>query len=174
MIDPRQFRNALGHFATGVTIVTTRDAQGEPVGVTVNSFASVSLEPPLVLWSLAKKSWSLAAFEHNPNFAIHVLASDQQSLSDRFARAGTDKFADLDTANGLGNIPLLPNCAAVFQCTVEHRYDGGDHLILVGRVQDFSTTEHPPLLFYRGRYAAPEPETLSFAGLMRAVSPAAA
>lgn len=169
MIDPRQLRNALGHFATGVTIVTTLDAEREPVGVTVNSFSSVSLEPPLVLWSLARKSWSLPAFENAEHFAIHVLGSDQQDLSDRFARASSDKFGAVETRPGLGDVPLLNGCAAVFECTTEHRYDGGDHIILVGRVQAFSVCDKAPLLFYRGRYAVPEPEThqVSFASFMR-------
>ncbi len=164
MFDPRAFRDALGHFATGVTIVTTRDAEGEPVGVTVNSFASVSLEPPLVLWSLAKKSWSLPAFQQAGHYAVHVLASDQQALSDRFARASTDKFGGLDVVEGEGGAPLLAGCAAVFECSVEHRYEGGDHLILVGRVLNFSSAEQAPLLFHRGRYAVPDTEGLAFFG----------
>ncbi len=174
MFDPRAFRNALGHFATGVTVVTTRDLDGQPVGVTVNSFSSVSLDPPLILWSLAKKSYSLAAFENHPAFAVHVLASNQQDLSDRFARAGTDKFADLPVAEGFEGVPLLPHCAAVFQCSVTHRHDGGDHVILIGRVQRFATEERPPLLFYRGRYATPETEAIPFTSLLRAFSAAAA
>ncbi|BAL24182.1 flavin reductase family protein [Azoarcus sp. KH32C] len=175
MIDPRQFRDALGHFATGVTVVTTIDAEGQPVGVTVNSFSSLSLDPPLILWSLAKKSYSLAAFEAHPAFAVHVLASDQQHLSDRFARAGTDKFAGLTPGEGFAGVPVLDGCAAAFQCSTEFRYDGGDHLILVGRVQRFTTRERPPLLFYRGRYATPETEAAQpFAGLLRAMAPAVA
>jgi len=175
MIDSRQFRDALGHFATGVTVVTTVDAQWQPVGVTVNSFSSLSLDPPLILWSLAKKSYSLAAFETHPAFAVHVLASDQQDLSNRFARAGTEKFADLAVDKGFGGVPLLDGCAAVFQCSTEFRYDGGDHVILVGRVQRIGTRERPPLLFYRGQYATPETEAAQpFAGLLRAMAPAAA
>lgn len=154
MFDPRQFRNALGHFATGVAIVTTRDTHGGAIGITINSFASVSLEPPLVLWSLAKNAWSVAAFEAADFFAIHVLAEDQQDLSNRFARASEDKFAGVKTSAGLGGAPLLPGCPAVFQCSTEHRYDGGDHIIIVGRVQSFHTEERPPLLFHRGRYLA--------------------
>lgn len=174
MFDPRQFRSALGHFATGVTIVTTRGTEGEPVGVTVNSFASVSLDPPLILWSLAKNSYSVPAFTAARHFAVHVLASSQQALSDRFARAASDKFSGLELGAGIGDTPLLDGCATVFECSTEHRYDGGDHLILVGRVQRYDVHDRAPLLFYRGRYAAPEPETMSFAGLMRAVSPVAA
>lgn len=174
MIDPRAYRDALGHFATGVTVITTRDADDKPVGVTVNSFSSLSLEPPLILWSLAKKSYSLDAFERHPAFAVHVLASDQRHLSDRFARAGTDKFADLAIDEGFGGAPLLGDCAAVFQCSTEHRYDGGDHIIMVGRVQQFTTAERPPLLFYRGRYATPETEAVPFTSLLRAFASVAA
>lgn len=169
MIDSRELRNALGHFATGVTVVTTRNAAGAPVGVTINSFSSLSLDPPLILWSLAKKSHSLAAFEGAAHFAVHVLAADQQALSDRFARSGNDKFADVTLSRGLGELPLLGHCAAVFQCSAEHRYDGGDHLILVGRVQRFATDERPPLLFYRGRYASADDAPQALGNLVRLV-----
>ncbi|WP_024538335.1 flavin reductase family protein [Comamonas badia] len=158
MIDARELRNALGHFATGVTVVTTLGPAGERIGVTVNSFAALSLDPPLVLWSLARKSWSLPAFQAAGHFCIHVLAHDQQAVSDRFARAGEDKFAGMEIGEGLGGVPLLPGCMAVFQCAVEHRYEGGDHTILVGRVGRLTTRSTAPLLFYRGRYAVPEYE----------------
>ena len=158
MIDARELRNALGHFATGVTVVTTRNPQGEPIGVTVNSFAALSLDPPLVLWSLAKKSWSLPAFEAASHFCIHVLAHDQQDLSDRFAKAGADKFAGLTTFEGVGGVPLLPGGNAAFECSVDHRYEGGDHIIFVGRVEQITMRSSAPLLFYRGRYAVPEYE----------------
>ncbi|MCZ2103368.1 MAG: flavin reductase family protein [Comamonadaceae bacterium] len=167
MIDARELRNALGHFATGVTVVTTRGPSGEPIGVTVNSFAALSLDPPLVLWSLAKRSWSLPAFEAASHFAIHVLASDQQALSDRFAKAGHDKFAAIEVGQGVANVPLLQSCTAVFQCSVEHRYDGGDHVILVGRVELLHTRSAAPLLFYRGRYATPEYEQPPATGLLK-------
>ncbi|MCK9509693.1 MAG: flavin reductase family protein [Pigmentiphaga sp.] len=148
-------RQALGHFATGVTIITSRDAAGQPIGVTVNSFNSVSLEPPLILWSLARRAYSFDTFATQRHFAVHILSAHQQHLSDRFARAGADKFADIELEEGLGGAPLLSDCAAVFQCQTEARYDGGDHLIVLGRVQAYHTREHPPLLFYRGRYARP-------------------
>lgn len=167
MIEARTLRDALGHFATGVTVVTTLGPEGEHIGVTVNSFAALSLDPPLVLWSLAKRSWSLPAFEAAGHFAIHVLAHDQQALSDRFAKAGHDKFAGVEVGQGLGGVPLLPGGAAVFQCSVAHRYDGGDHLILVGRVEALATRSAAPLLFYRGRYAVPEVEPPPAVGLMK-------
>lgn len=167
MIDARELRHALGHFATGVTVVTTLGLQREPIGVTVNSFAALSLDPPLVLWSLAKRSWSLPAFEAASHFAIHVLASDQQAISDCFARAGHDKFASVKAAPGLGGVPLLGGCTAVFQCSIEQRHDGGDHVILIGRVEHLGTRSAAPLLFYRGRYATPEYEQPPASGLMR-------
>lgn len=152
-IDPRAFRGALGSFATGVTIITTRDAAGEPVGLTVNSFNSVSLNPPLVLWSLANEALSLPAFRDGEHWAVHVLATDQEDLSTRFAKRGADKFADLDIEQGRGGVPLLKGCTARFQCRTASRYQGGDHLIFIGEVLDFDHSENPPLVFHGGRYA---------------------
>jgi flavin reductase (DIM6/NTAB) family NADH-FMN oxidoreductase RutF/DNA-binding MarR family transcriptional regulator len=151
--DPKRFRNALGAFATGVTIVTTRSTAGADVGLTANSFNSVSLDPPMVLWSLARASFSLPAFQANPWFAVHVLAADQDGLSHRFATRGADKFAGLELERGHGEVPLLPGCSARFQCHTEFLYEGGDHVIFVGRVEAFDHFERPPLLFHGGRYA---------------------
>jgi flavin reductase (DIM6/NTAB) family NADH-FMN oxidoreductase RutF len=153
VIDPRNFRNALGAFTTGVTIVTTRDGDGHDIGLTANSFNSVSLDPPLVLWSLAKSSLSLKAFTESKYFAVHILAADQQSLSDLFAKRGVDKFAGLNPDRGHGGVPLLEGCAARFECETAFRYDGGDHEIFVGRVITFEHFARPPLVFVGGRYA---------------------
>ena len=150
--EPAAFRKALGSFATGVTIVTTC-AGGERFGVTANSFSSVSLDPPLVLWSLAKTSSSLSAFSSAPGFAVHILASDQQELSNRFAKRKSDKFADLVLETGDSGNPLLTGCAARFQCRTTYQYEGGDHIIFVGKVIDFSHGDKEPLLFHAGRYA---------------------
>ncbi|MDD3381693.1 MAG: flavin reductase family protein [Rugosibacter sp.] len=156
-MDPKQFRNALGSFATGVTIITTREAQGGYIGVTANSFNSLSLDPPLVLWSIGKKAFSFSAFTESKHFAVHVLAADQQVLSDRFARPSTEKFDGVEFEHGLGDVPLFPGCAAVFECTTEQYVDGGDHVIMIGRVERFSVdTTALPLMFFRGRYAIPE------------------
>ena len=149
----RAFRDALGSFATGVTIATTRDADGAPVGVTASSFNSVSLDPPLVLWSLAKGALSRGAFSGSGHFAIHVLAAGQQDLSDRFARSGADKFADIAWSDGLLASPLFENCAARFECRTAHEYEGGDHIILVGEVVRFEARDVAPLLFHAGGYA---------------------
>lgn len=152
-IDLRSFRDALGTFTTGVTIVTTRDAAGSDIGLTANSFNSVSLDPPLVLWSLAKSSLSLQAFVEAKYFAVHILAADQQPLSDLFAKRGADKFAGLAPRRGHGDVPLLDGCAARFECETAFRYDGGDHEIFVGKVITFEHFNRPPLAFLGGKYA---------------------
>lgn len=151
-IDPREFRNALGQFPTGVTIVTTRDAKGTNVGMTASSFNTVSLDPPLVLWSIGKDAASYDTFMASEHFAIHVLAAGQDNLSNLFAQKGQDKFENIDCREGLQGLPILPDFAACFQCQVEHRYAGGDHTILVGRVMDFESHDREPLLFHGGRY----------------------
>ena len=151
--DARRFRNALGAFATGVTIVTTRDAEGRDVGLTANSFNSVSLDPPMVLWSLAKNARSLPAFLAATHFAVHVLAADQEELSLRFAARGSDKFASLDLERGPTDVPLLRGCSARFHCRTAFRHEGGDHVIFVGAVESFDQSERPPLLFHGGHYA---------------------
>lgn len=152
-LDTRAFRTALGAFATGVTIVTTWDAAAGDIGLTANSFNSVSLDPPMVLWSLSRKALSLPLFLGNPCFAVHVLAADQAELSQRFARQGADKFAELPLQRGDGNVPLLEDCSARFMCRTAFTHDGGDHIIFVGAVTSFVTFHKPPLIFHAGRYA---------------------
>jgi 3-hydroxy-9,10-secoandrosta-1,3,5(10)-triene-9,17-dione monooxygenase reductase component len=149
----RRFRDALGAFATGVTIVTARDREGRDVGLTANSFNSVSLDPPMVLWSLAKSARSLPTFVEATHFAVHVLAADQEELSLRFAARGANKFSDLELDRGPGQVPLLRGCSARFQCRTAFRYEGGDHMIFVGAVEAFDHTERAPLVFHGGRYA---------------------
>lgn len=152
--DSRTMRNVLGQFATGVTIITTRDPQGQPVGMTASSFNALSLEPPLVLWSIDRNTGCFNAFNQCSHFAVHILSEQQQSLSSRFAARGVDKFADLDLELGAGGTPLLTDYCARFECALEHQYEGGDHIIMVGRVLAMDSTEHPPLIFHRGRYAS--------------------
>lgn len=152
LLDLRRLRDALGEFATGVTVVTARGADGQPVGVTINSFASVSLEPPLVLWSLGLESPSLEVFEACSHYAINVLAADQVEFSQRFSQSQSDKFAGIDLKVGAGDTPILPGCCARFVCRNEMRYPGGDHVILVGHVESFEREEKPPLIFHGGRY----------------------
>ena len=169
--DALRFRSALGAFATGVTIVTTRDAEGRDVGLTANSFNSVSLDPPMVLWSLAKNARSLPAFLAATHFAVHVLAADQDGLSQRFSARGSDKFAGLDLERGPAQVPLLRGCSARFQCRTAFRHEGGDHVIFVGAVESFDQSDRPPLIFHGGRYALAirkEPQPRARAGKRRA------
>ena len=153
-IDTRSLRDALGEYATGVAVVTARARDGQPVGVTINSFTSVSLEPPLVLWSLGLSSPSLAVFEACSHYAVNVLAADQVEFSQRFAQSQADKFAGIATTVGAGGSPLLPGCSAWFECRNELRYPGGDHIILIGYVENFGRAEKAPLIFHGGRYRA--------------------
>jgi 3-hydroxy-9,10-secoandrosta-1,3,5(10)-triene-9,17-dione monooxygenase reductase component len=152
-LDPRAFRQALGAFATGVTIVTTRNAALQDVGITANSFNSVSMDPPMILWSLSRKAFSLPAFLENEHFAVHVLSADQEELSHRFATRGVDKFQGLQFERGQGGVPLLGGCSARFECRRAYAHDGGDHMIFVGEVLAFEDFARPALLFHGGRYA---------------------
>lgn len=149
-------RQALGQFATGVTIVTTAGLNNEPVGVTANSFSSVSLDPPLVLWSLSKTALSRRAFESAAYFCVHVLAATQKALSERFASRGTDKFGGLSWAPGPGSVPMLEDYAARFQCRSTNQYPVGDHIVFVGEVLRFDNTNRRPLVFHGGAYALAE------------------
>ena len=149
----RDFRSTLGRFATGVTIVTARSPEGDAVGVTISSFNAVSLDPPLILWSLSTHSPKLEAFKRASHYAVNVLTAEQRSLSDRFASRAQDRFADLPVRAGLGGVPLIEGCCAWFECTNETQYPGGDHLIFVGHVERFTQGEAvSPLLFFDGTY----------------------
>ena len=158
MIDQSAFRDALGTFVTGVTIVTTYDGEGRPTGLTANSFNSVSLDPPMVLWSLSLGSRNLPVFRNAKAWAVHVLAADQQSLSNRFASRGADKFGDLDCGDGPEGAPRLQGCAARFGCTAKFEYEGGDHAIFLGEVVDFERTSAEPLIYHGGRYGRVMPD----------------
>ena len=150
--SPAALRTALGRFATGVAIVTCRDADGSAVGLTANSLASLSLDPPLLLWSLRRASGSLAAFDASPHFAVNVLAETQVDLSRRFASSVADKFTQGHWADGLGGAPVLSGCAAVFECALEARQDLGDHVLYIGRVLRLADAAVAPLLFQAGHY----------------------
>jgi flavin reductase (DIM6/NTAB) family NADH-FMN oxidoreductase RutF len=151
-IDPIQLRNAFGSFITGVTIITGRAPDGTPVGMTANSFSSVSLDPPLALWSVAKTATAFEVFQACSHFTIHVLHSGQEALSRQFASKNTDRFADTVHELGAGDVPVLTDYSARFECEVEHRYPGGDHIILVGRILAFDNRDKEPLVFYKGQY----------------------
>jgi flavin reductase (DIM6/NTAB) family NADH-FMN oxidoreductase RutF len=153
----QEFRTALGMFATGVTIVTARTADGV-IGLTANSFNSVSLDPPLVLWSLAQAAGSLPLFRAGSHYAINVLANDQKDLAERFALKGTDRWNGVHFIEGAGGAPLLEGAAATFECFNRSRYEEGDHVIFVGEVERCSWRPGAsPLLFHGGRYYTEHP-----------------
>ena len=153
-----QFRTALGMFATGVTIVTARTQEGELVGLTANSFNSVSLAPPLVLWSLSRAAASLPAFQAGSHYAINVLGADQQALALRFASKNIDRFADVAFVDGAGGAPILAGAAATFECFNRSRYEEGDHVIFVGEVERCTRREGAsPLLYHGGKFYAEHP-----------------
>lgn len=146
-------RQALGRFATGVTIVTCRDAEGRAIGLTCNSFNALSLDPPLVLWSLRQASPHVPVFQAVSHFAVNVLAESQIELSRRFARGGVDdRFAEGVWSEGLGGAPVLTGSAAVFECATEAHQAAGDHVLYIGRVQRLTDAGLPPLVFHGGRY----------------------
>lgn len=153
--DPRALRSALGTFATGVTIVTTTGVDGTPVGLTCNSFSSVSLSPPLVLWSLSLRSPNLSNFLQAPHFAINILAADQRALAQRFAQPIAGKFEGVGYTRGAAEVPLLDGAAAQLVCRNETRYYSGDHVIFIGHVLSYTHRDCVPLIFYRGRYREP-------------------
>ncbi|CRM44554.1 p-hydroxyphenylacetate 3-hydroxylase reductase component [Pseudomonas sp. 25 R 14] len=158
-IDTRAFRRALGNFATGVTVVTAADATGRKVGVTANSFNSVSLDPPLILWSIDKRSTSHAVFEAASHFAVNVLAADQIDLSNNFARPKEDRFAEVEYQVGEGGAPVLADCSARFECEKYQQVDGGDHWIMIGKVVAFDDCGRSPLLYHQGAYSMVLPHT---------------
>ena len=150
--NEREFRNALGRFATGVTVVTTIGPGDKAEGITANSFSALSLEPPLILWCIGKTTLTHKCFTECTHFSVNVLTADQLDLSKRFAGPSDDKFAGLEWRKGIGGVPLLKGSLALFECENYQNYDGGDHTILVGKVCNFSYTEGVPLLFNAGRY----------------------
>lgn len=157
--DPRAFRRALGNFATGVTIMTAATTNGRKVGVTANSFNSVSLDPALILWSIDKRSTSYQVFAEASHFAVNILAADQIDLSNQFARPKDDKFAGIDFERGEGGTPLFADCAARFQCEKHQIVEGGDHWILIGKVVAFDDFGRSPLLYHQGAYSMVLPHT---------------
>jgi flavin reductase (DIM6/NTAB) family NADH-FMN oxidoreductase RutF len=159
LFDSRELRRALGAFVTGVTVVTTTD-EGRFHGVTANSFSSVSLDPPLVLWSQAVKTQSYQTFFDAECFAVNILAEDQVELSNRFAKSSSEKFAGLEVDIGLGGVPLLRGCGARLQCRVVSRVPGGDHTIYIGEVVSIEQAERKPLVFGNGQYLRTGPHDL--------------
>jgi flavin reductase (DIM6/NTAB) family NADH-FMN oxidoreductase RutF len=152
-IDPQTFRIALGCFATGITIVTAVTRSGELLGITANSFNSVSLDPPLVLFSLHRAAYSLGAFTDGGHFAVNILGEDQRDLSLRFAQALGDKWTGVEYELWETGAPILTGCLSSFECRTRALYDGGDHVIFLGEVLRLRSGEGGrPLLYFRGRY----------------------
>lgn len=156
-IDGRELRNAMGLFATGVTVITTKDASGKPFGLTANAFSSLSLEPPMLLICVDKTVDCYACFDESGVFAVNVLSAAQEELSTRFATKGIEKFDGIAYHAGELGVALLDGALAHFECTIAHAYAGGDHTIYVGHIQKLSTSSGLPLLFFQGKYRALAP-----------------
>lgn len=153
MIDAAPLRNALGTFATGVTVVTALDPGGKPYGMTANSFASVSLDPPLVLWNVGRDAWCYREFCAVDFFAVHVLTENQQRVAEHFAMKNVDKFGAISWHSGPHGVPKFDEFMTCFLCRSEQIVEGGDHAIIMARVESYDLRDHTrPLLFYRGGY----------------------
>lgn len=159
-VDAKELRKVLGSFVTGVTIITTCDSEGRPYGLTANSFSSVSLEPPLVLWSQALVSPSYPIFRDADRFAISILSEGQTDLSSRFAKSSTDKFAGVETIPGIGGIPLIKGASAFLECRKVTSYPGGDHAVFLGQVERMERSQRRPLVFGGGKYMVAFPHDL--------------
>ncbi len=150
--ENHELRNAFGSFATGITVITTLDGEKTPQGMTANSFSTVSLEPPLVSWCVGQESRLFDLFQQADHFAVNILSGNQKSTSELFASSHNDKFSQASWHSGAHGLPLLDGCASQFTCATEHLYSGGDHIIIVGRVLDFSNNNISPLIFHGGKY----------------------
>lgn len=152
-LDSRNLRQVLGAFPTGVTVVTTKDEQGQPYGVTANSFSSVSLDPPLILWSQSNTSSSHAAFRDSERFVVNIMADDQIQVANQFAKSGPDKFSGIAVREGIAGLPVIERTAAHLECRKVAAYPGGDHTIFVGLIEKYERTGRSSLAFGNGRYA---------------------
>jgi len=152
VFSQHELRRALGAFVTGVTVITTLDETGRPIGLTANSFASVSLEPPLILWSQSRTAPSYPVFCNASRFAVSILAAHQDDISDRFARGGADKFQGVAVRAGLGGVPLIEGAAATLECSLAAAYEGGDHTVFLGRVERIEQRDMESLAYAHGRY----------------------
>ena len=151
--DSSKFRDVLGQFATGVTVITTLGDEGAPDGLAANSFASVSLDPPLILWSIALKAPSLGAFRSHPSFTINIMCEQSKELALNFSLSSDEKFAGISWQPGLDGVPVLADASAVLECTVENRIAAGDHEIYIGHVRRLKATDKFPLLFHKGQFS---------------------
>ena len=152
-VDNDEFRTTLSRFASGVTIVTTRDTDGHPYGMTVSAFCSLSLEPPLVLICIDKKAFSHQALEHSGAFAVNILAEDQELTSRRFASPESDRFEGIAYRTGIADVPVLEHSLASLECRLTQTHDGGDHTIFVGAVEAVTFHDGTPLVYFKGGYA---------------------
>lgn len=159
-IDSRDLRKALGSFVTGVTVITTIDKNGKAYGLTANSFSSVSLNPPLILWSQSLTAPSYPVFRDARRFAVNILAYDQIDISRRFAGSSDDKFTGVAIRAGIGGVPLIEGCTAYLECTVEERFPGGDHAVYLGRVEKIEHSTRISLVFGGGKYLTAQPHEL--------------
>lgn len=151
-VEPTTFRSVLGRFATGVTVITTISPAGVRAGVTASSFNTLSLDPPLVLWSLALAAPSLSVFRASDRFAVNILADDQAAIALQFARGSDDKFRGIETVPGLGAVPLIVGAVAHIECEIERRDPGGDHELLIGRTVRAESSDRRPLIYSKGRF----------------------
>ena len=152
-INPKDFRNTVGLFATGITVITSVDENGKAIGLTANSFTSVSLNPPIVLVCIDRAVTSFSAFQNAGEFAVNVLSSDQTEISNRFATSGDEKWLGVKYETWMGRAPILPNCLANIECKTREIYDSGDHIIITGDVTNLSSTDGNPLIYWKGQYA---------------------
>ncbi len=151
-VSKDEFRAALGRFASGVTVVTTRDASGKLHGITVSAFCSVSLEPPLVLVCIEKTTGSHFAFMESSSFVVNLLAADQQHLSDRFASRLPDKFDTVKYQSGIDGLPILEDALANLECRLKNSHDAGDHTIFIGQIERATVRDGEPLIYFHGNY----------------------
>ncbi|HLN82675.1 MAG TPA: flavin reductase family protein [Candidatus Binatia bacterium] len=151
-MEPQELRRVMGHFATGVTVITTVDREGNPNGLTANAFLSLSLNPPLVLISVDKSATCYACFGLENGFTVNFLSEDQEEISRRFATKGADKFADLNWRSGTNGAAILEGVLGYVECKIRECHDGGDHTIVVGEIVNVEATGNRPLLFFKGKY----------------------
>jgi len=151
-MDSQHLRNVFGHFATGVTVITTQDKSGAPSGLTANAFTSLSLDPPLVLICVDKKAQCYSCFEESKLFAVNFLGEEQEKIARRFATKGAEKFSGITWHRGNNGLPLLDGAIGYIECKIVQGHDGGDHTIYVGEVLGASASGERPLLFFKGRY----------------------
>jgi len=156
-VDPDELRRCLGSFVTGVTVMTALDEDGNLVGMTANSFTSLSLDPPLIVWSLRLSSRSFNTYQSAARFTVNILAEDQVDISNRFASSGVDRFEGVAYTPGLGGVPLINGCVSYLECSLEASYPGGDHVLFIGRVERIHTHEGRPLAYGSGGYLSVQP-----------------